>query len=875
MTMTELKKELDGQKPIYILYLDDERDLLDTVEIFAQDMGLVPLLTSDPEEAIAWVKRHRGDLAMIISDLKMPVMDGFAFRSTIAAFAPEIPFAILSAHVTTEIALKGIEHKIFAFIPKPANTARLLEIVGQEAMTRIKNMKEDRELRAGFISEAEVLISDSEDLLLSIEQDPSNEEALNRFFGVVHTIKGASSFFEPKTLHKFAHRYEDVLKKLQRKEVPFSESVVKVLFQGFDILKELFQEFSTGEFQPRDFEVLVSMLDLHMSGNQAVAATATVETKTGSTSQMTPAKTAVAHKQNEDVKVGVNLLNEFMQLSGEVTVIRNMLNKCVRSIDRKYSGDRDVAMLGELLDELHKINGNIQTKISEIRKVPLKTVLKPLPRAVRDVSKQLGKQVELELVGEDLRVDTSIAEVLNNSLLHIVKNSLDHGLENTNERIAAHKPENGKIRIRAQIKEERVFIEIEDDGKGLNVDAIKNKLIKNGSHSEAQVEKMSSAELHAMIFSSGFSTAAQVTDVSGRGVGMSMVKDSVDSLRGEIQIETHPGKGTCFRLVLPVPKSVLIASCLSVKIGLMQFGLVQDDILRVLQFSNSQGKEFIRELEGSRSILFEDRLVPLIDISKILGVENKRQSEHDWCIVILQSTQDGRSIALEVDQILDTEDTVIKNIQPALNASSMYKGATFLDDGTLGLILSTTGILNYVGINRVTQERVNQAEVAKALAQQHSALVFTLALNGRYALPLSDVQRIEMISASAVRHSGKTEVVPYYDTLLEIADLGKIFKKPTLIQTATFPVIVVKNGKRLVGFRVSEILDMVSFSEVQIELADHSLAIEGHVTHQDQTVTMLSSEKAFELLAIAAVAAMGQEPESSARQGSDQHKLIA
>ena len=218
---------------------------------------------------------------------------------------------------------------------------------------------------------------------------------------------------------------------------------------------------------------------------------------------------------------------------------------------------------------------------------------------------------------------------------------------------------------------------------------------------------------------------------------------------------------------------------------------------------------------------------------------------------------------------------MIKNIQPALNASSMYKGATFLDDGTLGLILSTTGILNYVGINRVTQERVNQAEVAKALAQQHSALVFTLALNGRYALPLSDVQRIEMISASAVRHSGKTEVVPYYDTLLEIADLGKIFKKPTLIQTATFPVIVVKNGKRLVGFRVSEILDMVSFSEVQIELSDHSLAIEGHVTHQDQTVTMLSSEKAFELLAIAAVAAMGQEPESSARQGSDQHKLIA
>ncbi len=841
MNESDIKKELEGQKPAYLIYLDDEPDLFEPIELLAQDCGLVPLLTTDPHQALEWVKKHQSDIAVIISDLKMPVMNGFEFRMQSKGIAPEVPFAILSAHIDTETALKGVESKIFAFIPKPAKQSKIIEIIAAEVVARIRAIKEDRELRAGFVSEAEVLISDSEDLLLTIEQDPQNDEALNRFFGVVHTIKGASSFFEPKTLHKFAHKYEDVLKKVQRREIEFSEQVMSVLFQGFDILKELFQEFTQGEYQQRDFESLVAMLEL----GKAVKAVASSEVVQKKSPQKEAAPPSI---RNEDVKVGVALLNEFMQLSGEVTVIRNMLNKCVRSIDRKYSGDRDVAMLGELLDELHKINGNIQNKISEIRKVPLKTVLKPLPRAVRDVSKQLGKQVDLELIGEELRVDTSIAEVLNNSLLHIIKNSLDHGLEKPEERKSAQKPEKGKIRVRSQVKEEQVWIEIEDDGRGLNLDAIKNKLLKNGSHTEAQISKMTASELHAMIFSSGFSTAAQVTDVSGRGVGMSMVKDSVDALRGEIQIESNPGKGACFRLILPVPKSVLIASCLSVRVGKLQFGLVQEDLIRVIQFAGGVN-EMIRELEGCRNLLFEDKLIPLIDIGRILGLEaTTRQEDQAWYGVVLKSTQDGRSVALEVDQILDTEDTVIKTIHDTLNADALYKGATFLDDGTLGLILSTTGILDFIGSKRLASAGMNAVEKIKAPEPQKGALVFTLALDGRYALPLEEVQRIEIVDAKAVRHSGKTAVVPYRGTLLEILDLGKVFRKPTEIGEENFPAIVVLQGSKWVGLRVSQILDMVSYSEMNTDLADEHLGIEGHLLNQERTITMLSSEKVLGIL---------------------------
>ena len=854
-----LKTELRDQKEFFVLYLDDEPDLLDSIGAVVQELGFTPLLTTDPSEALLWIQERRGDLALVISDLRMPGLDGFAFREAVSKIAPEIPFAILSAHIDTETALRGVDLKICGFISKPINEVKFLELACREGLTRVRSIKEDRELRAGFISESEGLLLDGESILLAIDESPKDTDSINRFFGIVHTLKGASSFFEPKTFHRMAHRYEDLLKKLQRAEIEYSPEFSEVLFRGFDLLKELFGEFNSGIYKPRDLDALLASIDIgggaaQGAGPQANTHAADVK-DAGHPPAGAPGKAAA--RSNEDVKVSVVLLDEFMQLSGEVTVIRNMLNKCVRAIERQYSGDRDVAMVAELLNELHKINGGVQNKISEIRKVSVKSVIKAIPRAVRDVSKLIGKHVELEITGDDLRVDTAIAEVLNNSLLHIVKNSMDHGLETPEKRKKAGKAEKGHVFLRFSTSDDKVVVEIEDDGQGINVEAIKSKLVKNGTHTVEQANALPNPEIYAMIFASGFSTAAQVTDISGRGVGMSMVKDSVDAMGGEIQIESNPGVGAKFRLVLPVPKSVLIASCLSVRSGGQQVGLIQDDILRVLQFDEAQVKDLIRELSGdTNALIFEGELIPLARLRDLMGVptsEGGKKTNLVRRVVVMHSAQDGRRVAIEVDEVLDVEDTVIKGIHPALNPQAIYRGITFLDDGTLGLIVSTTGVLDALKLTRAAGQHKKDAATTDATNAVEStlgntALLISLAVSGHYALRLGDIHRIEEIQGASIRQSGIASVIPYRGGVLEIRDLGRVFEtsdraEESDLAGAVFPIVVVRRGERLLGLRVKAVMDTVPFTEVQEELSDPAHAIEGHFFSQDRTITLLSLEQ--------------------------------
>ena len=634
----EIRAAVGDARDLYVVYLDDEEDLLSPFSDEIERLGFKCFTTTSVEVALEFTRAHRGEIVFIFSDFTMPRMDGFEFRKQLLGICPEAPFAILSAHVDRAMALKGIDLKISGFVDKPFEFAKVAELLRRKSLPRVQAIRDDRELRQGFILETGELIDSTEELLLKLEQEPSELDPLNRFFGIVHTIKGASSFFEPKTMHHFAHRYEELLKRLQRGELQATPAVVTALFAGMDVLKELLAEFKSGQFAERDLEALATATFSFDADDTSARATPS----RGSAPAAPTEPRIDTPKAPDDIKISVSLLDEFMQMSGEMTVIRNMLNKCVRSIEKQYAGDKDVNALVDLLDELHKVNGGVQSKITELRKVSLRNILKPMPRAVRDVARMLQKEVALELSGEALRVDTSIAEVLKNCLLHLVKNSLDHGIEGPAERERAGKPREGKLLIAAEIRSDQVVMSITDDGKGIHPAAVREKLLKNGSHTAEEIDRMPPADLLAMIFAPGFSTAKQVTDISGRGVGMSMVKDSVEAVGGRIEIESRPGEGTCFRLCMPVPKSVLIMNCLFVQSGEDKFGIAEDEVIRVMQLDADQQRRMIRGSSGEHFLTLGNELIPIVELRSLLRLPIDRHStDEDSHLAILCSPRPG------------------------------------------------------------------------------------------------------------------------------------------------------------------------------------------------------------------------------------------
>ena len=859
-TKTTILNEIKDQNPFYLIYVDDEPDVHDLVTGIMEEYGIKTLCFTHAKDAEAAVNKHLCDLVMIISDLQMPEINGFDFRKNVLKAAQDVPFLILSAHITTEIALKGVELKIAGFIDKPGSRDKLSDFLEKEGLPRILAIKENRELRTSFVDETADMFTDSEEIVLGLESNPNDLESINRFFGYIHTLKGASAFFEPKTLHHFAHKYEDLLKKLQRAEIAFTPPVFEALLRGFDVLKTLFNEFKTGQFSGVSLDELLPKLEIIQSSHSPKTSTgAKASNNTSSSNQ----ETGTQQKAKEDVRVAVSLLDDFMQLSGEVTVVRNMLNKCFRSIEGQFPNNRDVDTLGELLDELHKINGGVQSKITEIRKISVKSILKPIPRAVRDISKALGKSIDLKIIGDDIRVDTSIADVLNSCLLHLVKNSMDHGLEMPQDRTLKGKPEMGTIRVQCIERFEEVWVEISDDGKGLNPEAIKNKLIKNGTHTADDFQSMSPTEINMMIFSPGFSTAEKVTDISGRGVGLSMVKESVDKIHGKIEIETVVDSGTKFRLILPIPKSVLIASCLSVTAKGSNYGFLQDDITRVLQLTPENKDQYLYELNGSKALVLDGELIPLVGMTALLephgdaeygkSLHQEIEGKDQLRIVIIGPSQDSRKLAVIVDEIHDVEDTVIKTMHPVLNTHFLFKGVTYLDNGALGIIMDSMGIINNLKLTEHSKQfsgmnSTNQSSSTVESLPTQSMIIFKLAGDEFYSVPQLDVHRIEEIDLSKVTRSGDNWLMPYNDKVLKIIDISNAFAESVPEDSAEIQTdkqdqkIIALIGKfegSVIAYKVDSVIDMCNVTDIKSDLSQPDLGIVGHFFYNNKTVGVL------------------------------------
>ena len=790
-----------------LLVVDDERSVSELITTLMSDSFDV-LSALSGEQAIEIIKEHGHEICSIISDYKMTGMNGFELREQLPEAHKDIPFILISAFISKEDALAALDAKVAAFLAKPfESNESIVSTIKKFACDRESSIRERSILEQIFIEEASNIVEELEPLIMSLEQKPNNIETLNTIFRLVHTIKGSSGVLESVHIRTYVHKYEDLLSKLKNGVLVATPEIVSILLAGFDIVGQMITALRHKKPWTKDVTELARIFDI------SKATTAQVQSEVSQ--QEVSANKVESAKEN--VNVPAVMLDEFMELSGEITVIRNMVNKLVRVIEKETPGNKNVLHLSELLDEMHKINSGMQGRLVETRKVPLGKVFRPLPRTVRDTARNLGKSINLKIEGDQIRVDTALAQALTDSLIHIVRNSIDHGIESKAKRLERQKNSEGEIFIRAQEKGEEIVITIADDGGGLDTDRIKKKAVERGLYSSQDIEGLSRQKVFSLIFESGFSTAQQVTDVSGRGVGMDMVRSSIQKVKGRIEIESELGKGTTFSLHMPIPKSVLIINSLLVDAAGSTFALPQNSIARLIRLEGNRVVQFIKPLEGAYVFEFDGHLIPMVDLSEILGLRescavefHSRESQN-----VLVINTESFQFALAVDRILDSEEIVVKSVGKHLEKAKVYAGATFMGDGGVGLILNADGIAERAGLTagRSIAEADSKKLDARTRAEEQEYLLFDLWCQGSYAVPLGLIHRLEEFPRTSFQTLGERRVLIYREQTVPLIDVSMLLgltipDQISMNEQDPVPVFVIMIRNRYVAFVIRQVKDV-------------------------------------------------------------------
>lgn len=844
-----------------VLLLDDDQDFLSILAREVAACGFNVHTISDPTQAVAEIERLSDDLVLIISDYQMPQLNGLDVRAAINARHREIPFAILTGQSTHEMALRAVDLSICAFLSKPPQTAELKSLLGDKIKHRVDAVSEKQVLEESFVAEATELMEELEPLLLQIEEHPDDPEVLTRIFRIVHTIKGASGVLGRKEFTNFVHVYEDLLAKLKNGSVRLTPQLVSALLKGFDGVGRMLHAVRAKAKELPNLNDIEGLLKSDVKPSDGPGPDASVKGSDGD-------RASVQEAKKEVIAVPKAMLDEFLHLTGETTVMRNMVNKLVKSIERRIPRDRDVELLVELLEEMHKINATMQNRISELRKTPMTQVLKRLPRTVRDVAMSLGKKVKFNVVGEDLRVDTAIAQALSNSLTHMIRNSVDHGIESPRERQEHGKPSEGRLTLSCEENKDQVIVIVEDDGKGIDPQRIKAKLLENGQIESSVVNAMSRDELLKQIFAPGFSTAKEITDVSGRGVGMDMVRASIEALRGTIDVHSEVGKGTRFRFVIPVPKSVVIINSLVVAVAGQGFALPQDNIVRLLRLSTSRRQRDVRELAGVFTLNVDGKLLPLVCLGKILGIKPRCTmaggDDQELSVVIVRC--DSGEMAVVVDEIHDAEDTVVKPLYGWIKSIGAYAGATFFGDGSVGLIIDAEGIAKAAGISAASKQDLTAPNNAE-IGERCEYILFRAEGPEILALQLTSVFRLEEVKRTEFHQVGSKWVMSYRGSMLPVLDVAGgvlIGNKSDPDKLAdNLQTLVLRAGNNLVAAPIKEIIEICSGPVTLLPALGLDDAIKGVMTAGDRVISVLSLETVLARAGLAAVLAVVPQVEET------------
>jgi len=505
----------------------------------------------------------------------------------------------------------------------------------------------------------------------------------------------------------------------------------------------------------------------------------------------------------------VDVIENLMTMVSELVLTRNQLLEMVRHLD---DSEFEVP-----LQRLSNVTGELQEGVMKTRMQPIGNAWQKLPRIVRDLSQELNKKMVLDMQGAETELDRQVLELIKDPLTHMVRNSADHGLETPEERVAAGKPETGTIVLRAYHEGGHIIIEVTDDGKGLNIDRIKEKILANGLVTKGQLDNMSENQIQKYVFNAGFSTAQKVTNVSGRGVGMDVVRSNIEIIGGTIDLRSKEGRGSTFTIKIPL--TLAIVSALIVSSGGEKFAIPQLSVVELVR-TGGNSEHTIETVNDTHVLRLRDRLLPLVSLTSELGIGAHRNGEEvegdgidaeassESYIVVAQVG--AQTFGVVVDEVFDTEEIVVKPVSNILREIAMFSGNTILGDGSVIMIIDPNGMAAAISKEQVEQG-TDVAEVEEKVAvntanDMTSLLIFRAGTPEPKAVPLSVVTRLEEVQADEIEVSAGEALVQYRGTLMPLVhnSMGTQLKTE-----GRQPTLVFSDGGRMVGIAVDEICDVV------------------------------------------------------------------
>ncbi|PJB71999.1 MAG: hybrid sensor histidine kinase/response regulator [Alphaproteobacteria bacterium CG_4_9_14_3_um_filter_47_13] len=740
------------------------------------------------------------------------------------------------------------------------------------------------DLMAEFLTETSENLGELDLGMVNLEQNPNDKNLLSQIFRVIHTIKGTCGFIGLSRLESVAHKAEDVLGLFRDGALEVTPEYVTLIFESLDRIKFIVSELETNGKEPEgdDTELIAKLAAIlaNAGADQGYTAEASAildemdtivdqemaeictETNTGTEDteddialeaseapapEQTKTKPNDNQAQNEATKesavanqslrVSVDVLENLMTMVSELVLTRNQLLQILRT-----QGENEFTTP---LQRLNHVVSDLQEGVMKTRMQPVGNAWSKLPRIIRDINIELGKKIELEMRGQDTELDRQVLELIKDPLTHMVRNSADHGIETPAERKAAGKPETGKIYLNSFHEGGHIIIEIRDDGKGLSLERIKQKALANGLATAEELARLNQQQIQQFIFRAGFSTAEKVTSVSGRGVGMDVVRTNIEKIGGSIELKSTEGKGTSVSIKIPL--TLAIVSALIVESAGEKFAIPQLTV-KELVMTSSDGESRIETIKGTPVFRLRDHLLPLVSLQKLLKIslgdqeietsaegKSREIEEARYANKYIVVTQVGAyTFGVIVDKVFDTEEIVIKPVANILRNIEIFSGNTILGDGTVIMILDPMGIAKCSGeINLAdSRETDEESSTQKRVAEKISLLLFSAGSNAPKAVPLELVSRLEEIRTTEIEKANGKYVVQYRGKLMPLIPFDASMD---IMGQEKKPVLVFSDHHNAMGLIVDKIIDITEqHIDIQIKGIEETLMgsaiIEGKAT---------------------------------------------
>lgn len=499
--------------------------------------------------------------------------------------------------------------------------------------------------------------------LLVLEKDHSQTGRLDEIFRAIHTLKSSSTMLKFSDIAELAHICEDLLDRLRKHEAPVTQQTIDVLFEVVDKLEMMVGERAKGKRGRVEFQALARKVKKLASEK--------ISPERQEAPQEAPKTTVLPTIEKiQSVKVDIDVLDSLFNLVGELIITKNRIDNIVSDIARKE--------LNAALATVDHIISELQEKVSAARLVPVGEIFQKFPRMVRDLAREAGKEVELVLEGSEIELDKAMLDTIGEPLIHLLKNAVDHGIEPTETRQQLKKKRAGTIRLAAKRTENRILIDVEDDGYGIDTTRLKKVFARQGLIKPEEVASLKDDDVLELLFEPGVSSAEEVTDVSGRGVGLDVVRNSVKRLGGTVEVVTQKGKGTRFTLKLPLTTAVM--QTLMVGVGDHVFAIPTDVVLETLEIKPQD----IKEISNEQVLVLRQEVIPFFRLNQVLNIDG--QDDQDNLVAVVIHTED-KSIGLGVDTVVDQVENIVKPFDPIAQQFKGFSGGTILGDGSVALLL--------------------------------------------------------------------------------------------------------------------------------------------------------------------------------------------